>query len=130
MTEEELLRSAAQQAVVKFLQDITPRQVLNVVRLDDDDPALESIIETAVNGNVAQAAEDCRRFLESQPNHAGAAFNLAVFLDAMQQYDEAIQQYDHAMRLGSKPFYIDARSGCARRAASMAQVGSGSFNGS
>jgi hypothetical protein len=113
----EAIDLAAEAAVRQFLADITPRRVRSTVRLDDDDPGQEYIIQTAKAGNTAQAARDARGYLEQHPHNAAAAYNLAVFLDAMGEYEEALEAYDRALSLGNKGFYAPARAGCARRLA-------------
>ncbi len=113
----EVIDLAAEDAVRRLLGDITPRRVRSLVRLDDDDPGQEYIIETAKAGSTAQAARDARRYLQQHPRSAAAAYNLAVFLDAMGEYEAALEAYDRALSLGNKGFYAPARAGCARRLA-------------
>lgn len=118
MAREEVIENAARLALRCFLGDVTPRQVVSRVRLDEDDPGQEVILATAKAGNLAQAAQDMQRYLGQQPNNAIAAFNLAVFLEAMGQFPEALAMYDHALSLGGKAYYVTARAHCARRVAS------------
>jgi len=122
MSREDVIEMASKQAVGQLLRDITPVQVVSYVYLDEDDPAQEPIIETALAGNIAQAAEDERFFLDRNPNSAAAAYNLAVFLEAMGQYEEALAMYDRALSLGNKSFYSRARAGCARRLAATMEL--------
>ena len=110
-----VVEQAAAHAIAQLLDDITPRTVVTHVTLDDSDPGQEHIIATAQAGNVAQAAEDCRTYLRANPKSAPAAYNLAVFLDAMGRYEEAMTHYDQAMQLGSSGDYAKARAECARR---------------
>ncbi len=114
---EEIIEYAGRRAVARLLHDLTPVSVVSYVRLDDDDEAQLPIIETAKAGGVAQAAADMRRYFETNPQNAAAAYNLAVFLEAMGEYAEALELYDQALRLGHKGFYVTARAGCARRLA-------------
>ena len=116
---EEMLDLAAANAIRNLLNDITPIDVTTFVVLDDSDEAQESIIATAKAGSIAQAADDTRRYLNQNPNNPAAAYNLAVFLDAMGDYQEALKMYDRALRLGSKDFYVSARAGCAKRLAGV-----------
>ena len=122
MPKEELMESAAKYAVSRLFNDITPIQVTSHVVLDDKDPGQKHIIETAKAGSIAMAADDARRYLEQNPNNAAAAYNLAVFLEAMGDYGEAMSMYDRALRLGNKDFYVSARAGCARRLAGVAAL--------
>lgn len=109
--------AAATVVVNKVLADITPKPVTRRVQLDEDDEAQKPIIATAQNGSIAQAAADMKTYFESNPNNAGAAYNLAVFTDAMGDYDEALALYDKALSLGNKDFYSSARAECAKRKA-------------
>ncbi len=112
---EVAIEGAAEEAVKEFLASITPRQVTNEVRVDDSDDKQASIIKTAENGAVAQAAEDMGAFVKENPNSASGHYNLAVFLDAQGRYDEALPMYDKAMSLGGPGWYSDARAACAKR---------------
>jgi hypothetical protein len=117
VTKEQVVEQASAQAIARFLADITPVQVVTRVRLDDDDPQQESILATAKAGNVAQAAQDAQKYAEANPNNPTAAYNLAVFLDAMGRYRDAIAWYDRAIAGGTKSYYAEARAECARRMA-------------
>ena len=112
---EDVTSEALAHAVSAFLQDITPRQVVTRVRLDEDDEGQIDIIATAKAGSIGLAAKDAQVYAEANPGNPAAAYNLAVFLDAMGQYEEALTWYDKAMRNGSKSYYARARSQCARR---------------
>ncbi|HLU39434.1 MAG TPA: tetratricopeptide repeat protein [Planctomycetota bacterium] len=118
-TREQVVEQAGAEAVRAFLRDITPVRVVSHVRLDDDDPQQESIIATAKAGNVAQAAKDAQAYAEANPENPAAAYNLAVFLDAMGRHQEALTWYDRALRTGNKDFYVSARAECARRLAAQ-----------
>jgi hypothetical protein len=122
---EEAIECAAQQAIAAFLNDVTPVQVVARVRLDDEDPGQEAILETARAGNVAMAARDMRAYLEQNPLNASAAYNLAVFLEATGEFPEAMAMYDSALSLGTKDFYVSARAGCARRLAASEELNQG-----
>ena len=112
-----VIERAASGAIEGLLNDITPSEVVTYVTLDEDDPGQEAILKTAQMGNVAQAAADLRGYLERNPYNAAAAYNLAVFLEAMGNFAEALQTYDLALSLGNKSFYANARAECARRIA-------------
>ena len=112
---EQLLDHAARDAVAQLLDDITPVPVVSRVRLDDDDPGQEMILEAAKAGNISQAAADAERYLERNPMNAPAAYNLAVFLEALGRFEAALASYDNALSLGNKAFYVRARAACARR---------------
>jgi tetratricopeptide (TPR) repeat protein len=119
ISRDEILELAAQEAVYFLFADITPRHVTTRVRLDDDDPGQEFILETARAGNVAQAAAEARLYAKLHPLNPGAAYNLAVLLDAMGEYAEALAMYDEALSLGNKSYYVGARAGCAQRLAAQ-----------
>ena len=117
VSRDDLILAAAEAAVSALLADITPREVRSRVRLDSDDEGQEPILELAKAGNVAAAADEARRYLKRHPQNPSAAYNLAVLLDAMGEYEDALWMYDRALRLGDKDFYATARAGCARRLA-------------
>lgn len=119
VTKEQVVEQAAADCIGQLLADITPRQVTTRVRLDDDDPEQEPILATAKAGNVAQAAKDAEQYASANPDNPAAAYNLAVFLDAMGDYQRAMEWYDRAIRNGTKEFYVDARAQCARRLAAQ-----------
>lgn len=112
---EDLQRDAMRMAVMQFLGDITPREVVTHVQLDDEDEGQVAIIETAKAGNIAQAAADAESYANANPRNPAAAYNLAVLLDAMGDFERALTWYDTALRLGTKDFYTTARAQCARR---------------
>jgi tetratricopeptide (TPR) repeat protein len=116
-SQEWLLEQAGGVAIGRLLADLTPRRVARRVQLDDSEEALKPIIDTAVRGNLAQAAADLQQYINVHPNSAAGAYNLAVVLDAMGQYQQAIGWYDRALQLGNKSYYSPARAECARRMA-------------
>lgn len=122
MAREEIVEHAARQAITEFLADITPRDVVASVRMDESDPSQEHIINTAKAGNLAKATEDLRAYNKAQPNNPAAIYNLAVMLDAMGDYQEALETYDRAIRISSKDYYNAARGDCARRLSDNASL--------
>lgn len=124
VTKEQVVEQAAAQAVAELLADITPVQVTNRVRLDDSDPGQESILATAKAGNVAQAAKDAEQYARANPENPAAAYNLAVFLDAMGEYENALGWYDRAIKSGTQKYYSEARAQCARRMANQQSLAS------
>jgi hypothetical protein len=114
---EEAIEAAACNALASFLREITPIPVVTHVRLDDEDPGQEAILETASAGATAQAARDLEAYLEAHPSSASAAYNLAVLREAQGEFAAALELYDRALSLGSKDYYARARAGCAKRMA-------------
>lgn len=114
---EEAIESAASNALASLIREITPRQVVSHVRLDDEDAGQETILATASAGATAQAASDLEAYLDHNPNSASAAYNLAVLREAMGDFHAALQLYDRALALGGKDYYSRARAGCAQRLA-------------
>lgn len=108
---------AVKQAVAMMLADITPKPVTRAVKLDEDDKNQKTIIKVARDGNIAQAIAETRQYLEQNPNNPAAHYNLAVYLDASGQYEEAIEHYNHALAGSTKKFYADAKAACAKRLA-------------
>lgn len=106
---------AAATAIDKFLRDVTPRQVREHVMVDRSDDRQASIIQSAAAGNVERAAEEMRAYYESNSGNAAAAYNLAVFTEALGDYDAALKYYDEAIALEAKGFFHGARDQCERR---------------
>lgn len=123
LVRDEVVARAAKAAVAQLLHDITPVEVVTRVRLDDDDAGQEPIIATATAGNLAQAARDARAYVEANPDNPSAAYNLAVFLDAMGNHEEAMTFYDRALHGSNKDYYVTARAECARRMSDSQAVG-------
>lgn len=114
---EPTLRQASKEAVGRLLRDITPRYVVRTLRLDDEDEQQRPIIKLAEGGNVVVAAEELRRYVQTNPLRGSAHYNLAVLLDAQGRYTEALDEYAAALRLSTKAYYVAAKAGCARRLA-------------
>jgi len=120
-----VLERAAREAVARFLEDVTPRWVKREVPLDTEDPGQAAIIEAANAGSISSAASAATRYVQQSPNNASAAYNLAVLLDALGDYEQALTLYDRALRLGGKEFYAEPRASCARRLAAREALASG-----
>jgi len=112
---DQVIELAASDAASRLLNDITPHQVVSRVRLDGDDEGQESYLDMARDGQVAYAADGLRSYFQADPNNGVAAYNLAVLLEAMGQFEEALGFYDKAIALGGKDYYHRARVDCARR---------------
>lgn len=113
----EALYAAGAEAIRQFLKDVTPTITRQFIRIDDEDPDQEPIIEVAQRGNLAYAIDEMRDYVEAHPNNASAHYNLAVLLDASGQYEEALYFYSRAIELNRKDFYVSTRAECARRLA-------------
>lgn len=118
------LLEAATDAAQAFLADAAPKQVSQVVRLDDSDGGLAPAIENVTNRKwtLRQAEKKVRRYLRLHANNAIATYNLAVLVDAQGRHDEALAIYDEAMKLHTRDYYIESRAGCARRATAKRAV--------
>ncbi len=117
VTKDEVIDRSAANAVARFLADVTPRTVIQKVRLDRDDEGQRAILEIAENGNLVLAARRLAAYAESHPQVPAAAYNQAVLLDALGERYEALAWYDHALELGYQDYYASARAACARRIA-------------
>lgn len=106
---------AAAAAIDKFLRDVTPRQVREHVMVDRSDDRQGPIIQSAAAGNLERAAEEMKAYYESDSGNAAAAYNLAVFTEALGDYDTALKYYDEAISLEAKGFFYTARDQCERR---------------
>lgn len=115
-TDGVILATAARLAVGKFLAEITPTTRWSSIRIDDDDAGQKPIIELARNGSLEKAIEETRAYLQRNPTNAMAIYNLAAYLDASGQYDEALELYSQAIsKSANKGWYVDARAACASR---------------
>jgi hypothetical protein len=113
------LENAGRALVSRFLYDITPSYVTKYIRMDDEDKAQKPIIEVAEKGNVPRAITEMEGYVQSNPQNAGALYNLAVLLDASGRYEEALGLYTKAISLASKDYYVDMKAECARRLANQ-----------
>ncbi len=111
--------AAANNVVAKFLGQVTPRQVVASIRVDSDDKAQKPIIEVAKAGNLPRAVEEMRAFLAQNPSNPAAQYNLAVFLDASSQYQEALNYYTQAAQSSTKAYYAQSKAECSKRLANI-----------
>ena len=112
---EDLLEGAVRQAVAGFLGDITPRQVVEKIELDEDDPALKPGVNLASHGDLAGAEQAWRAVLAQNPNNAGAIYDVGVLLETRGDFDQAAANYKHAFELRPKSLYRDALQDLNRR---------------
>jgi len=61
--------------------------------------AFNRAMELQQRNQWPEAADAWRKFLELEPEHAGAQANLGAVLARLGQYDEAVKSYDNALRL-------------------------------
>lgn len=120
----EPLQQAARAAAAAFLGDIAPKQLAQVVRLDDTDGGLSSALDSITKNKwtLAEAEQRLRRYLLKHSHNSIATYDLAVIVDAQGRHEEALPLYDEAMRIHTRDYYIEARAGCARRAAAKNSV--------
>lgn len=116
-TRGEVIDRSAADAVARLLADLTPRSVIQEVRLDSGDDGQEAILAIAEDGNTAIAARRMRAYAAGHPQSAAAAYNLAVLLDALGERHEALAWYDRALELGAQGYYASARTACLERIA-------------
>jgi tetratricopeptide (TPR) repeat protein len=116
------VEGAASAAVRQLLSDITPALVDKSIRIDDEDQNQKPFIEYAKAGNLPKAIEGMRAYLATNTTSPSAMYNLAVFLDASGQYQEALDLYSKAASNSTKPFYADMRTECAKRLADQAAL--------
>jgi hypothetical protein len=108
---------AGRAAVRLLLEEIGPRRVTEVLRLDDGDPGQKSILKDAGTGTLQVLERRLRRYLKREPDNAIARFNLAVTLDAQGRFDEALAAYDAALSRVPRAGFAEGRAGCAQRKA-------------
>lgn len=83
-------------AVSKFYAAITPMSATRELVFDKSDLAQRPILDSAAAGNVPQATEQIRAYLNANPANATAMFNLGVLLEAGKKYQEAVEMYGKA----------------------------------
>ncbi len=120
--EDGAMKKSVTSAIAQLLAEITPTYVDKAIRMDGDDDGQKPVIEMARNGDVGRAIADEKAFVAKNPTNGPAVFNLAVLLDASGAYDEALTSYDQAIKLGSKDYYTEGRTACAKRAADAAAL--------
>lgn len=108
-------RNAAGAAMRTFLRDITPRRVREHVLVDRSDGGQAAIIHRAARGDLEGAAREARRYYDMNLRNPAAAYNLAVFTEALGDYALALEYYDAAIELLPKNFYLLARDNCQVR---------------
>jgi len=116
------LAGAAAVVAAELLGQITPAQVTRLVPLDEGDAEQLSILEVALDGNIARAREDMKAYVDKDPDNAAAIYNLAVLTEAMGKLDDALALYDRALSLVEKDLYSEAREAAARYAKLEAAV--------
>ncbi len=112
------IRSAVGRAALRrFFKEITPRRVREYVMVDKSDERQFPMIQRAARGDLEGAQAALERYVETAPDNPSAAYNLAVFTEALGNYDVALAYYDEAIALQRKGFYLQARDACALRKA-------------
>jgi hypothetical protein len=111
--------AAAKAVVARFLGTVTPRTRMAQIRVDSDDKTQKPIIAVAKGGNLPRAVEEMRAYVAQNPANPAAQYNLAVFLDASGQYQEALDYYTKACQGSTKPYYTQSKADCAKRLANV-----------
>lgn len=124
-TRSALLESAVQCAVNSFTYDITPRRVTERIVFDDDDDSLKPGIKMAENGDLGGAERAFSALLSSNPNNAGAIYNMGVLLETRGEFEQAGQAYNQAITLLGKGLYKDALENMNRRIAEAQSLSNG-----
>lgn len=104
----DLLQRAVREAVEEFVSDVTPRQVVEKIELDDDDEALKPGIRAAEAGDLAGAERAWTEVIRREPNNSGAIFNLGVLLETRGEFDAAADAYRKALNISHKSLYSEA----------------------
>jgi tetratricopeptide (TPR) repeat protein len=113
----DLLESAARESVGRFLDDITPHQVVEKIELDESDDTLKPGIKMAEAGDLAGAERSWNDVLARSPNNAGAIYNVGVLLETRGEFDQAAGNYTRAFQLNPKGLYHDSLEDLNRRLA-------------
>lgn len=121
--EPEAMTDAARNVAIRFLRDLQPYRVSDVVELDDEDPAAKPGIELCREGDFDAAYTAFADTVAHHPNSAPALYNLGVLAESRGKYDEAEAVLSKATRINAKPIYHQAleRVRLARRDSEVLQ---------
>ena len=116
---EEALRHAGIKITSAILSDITPREVMDELTMDDDDEALHPMLVLALKGDIKNARLWMEEYLLDDPDNASAVYNLAVLHDASGDYPKALELYERAISMSAKDYYQEMKGACLRRRAAQ-----------
>lgn len=111
----DLLDGAVREAVGSFLDDVTPRQVVEKIELDDAEETLKPGVKLAENGDLAGAERSWNEALATNPNSSGAIYDIGVLLETRGDFDQAAASYRRAFEISPKSLYRDAIEDLNRR---------------
>lgn len=111
----DLLENAVRSAVDSFMWDVTPRQVVEKIELDESLDALKPGVKAASEGDLRGAESSWNAVLSGDPNNAGAIYNLGVLQETRGDFDAASASYRRASQLSPKPLYRAALENLERR---------------
>lgn len=111
----DLYDRATRYVVSSFLDDITPRQVVEKIELDKSTPSLKIGLERAKAGDLAGAELAWKEVARQEPGNAGAIYNLGVLLETRGEFDDAAEHYRRAYALSARSLYRDALNALNRR---------------
>ena len=120
-----LLEGAVRGAVSSFTGDITPRRITERIVFDDGDESLKPGIKMAENGDLGGAERAFSTLLSTNPNNAGAIYNMGVLLETRGEFEQAAQAYSQAIHLLGKALYKEALENMNRRIAEAQSLSNG-----
>jgi len=115
--EMESLARAADQSVDRFVADLKPTRICNVVDMDGSDPRTETGIQLCECGRFDAAYSAFSDLAVRAPDSAPALYNFAVLRESRGEYDEAESLLLKATQIDPKGIYYVAleRVRAARR---------------
>jgi len=113
----ESLARAADQSIDRFVADLKPTRICNVVDMDGSDPRAETGIQLCECGRFDAAYSAFSDLAGRAPDSAPALYNFAVLRESRGEYDEAESLLLKATQIDPKGIYYVAleRVRAARR---------------
>jgi len=115
--EVQAMARAADLVSDRFVDDLRPSRVCNVVKMDDSDPRVETGIELCRCGQFDAAYSAFSDLAAKAPDSPSVLYNLAVLKESRGEYDEAEGLLLRAAKIEQKAIYYVAleRVRAARR---------------
>jgi len=102
------MAKAADRLVDRFVLDLKPSRICNVVEMDDSDPRVETGITLCKCGQFEAAHTAFSDLAASAPDSAPVLYDLAVLKESRGEYDAAEALLLRATKIAQKPIYYTA----------------------
>ncbi len=106
--EGQAIARAADMVADRFLADLRPSRVCNIVDMDDSDPSMATGIELCECGRFDAAYSAFSDLAARMPDSAPALYNFAVLRESRGEYDEAEVLLLRATKIDPKAIYYVA----------------------